>query len=716
MTTNVLLIEDSKTQALHMRHVLEAGGYAVNVSTSGVDGIKRARDTHPDVIVLDTLLLRMSGYEAWERLKADAATADIPVVLLTQEPVLSALPDGQALRCSNFVPECTVATDLVHKVAAVTKGPCSAARGGDADLAEMLGVGRISLKGDAIQAVDGLAAGLLGSTPESLQGTPLSEALDCADGSLRSFLSTAEKGNLAGAEFRVGTHGLSDGSGSRWCQFRAIQSNGTTELAVLDISEAATARKKAAELEEKLRAATSELEQAKRTRSDFLAMISHELRTPLHGILGMLDLANGTESGDEHDGYLREARQSAESMLNIVSDMVEFSEYRGGQAILSDEVCSLADVVAECVARVRPSAEAKDLVIETTLPQDVPDTAKADRRKLSRVLDLLLGNAVKFTESGQVLVTLALEESGAAQKLRFAVKDSGSGIAADQLDSVFDAFQQADTSTTRVYGGAGMGLAIAREIVTLMGGRIWVESEPGRGCCFSFTMPLGVTDGAQPAPVAARVVEEIPPLNILLAEDSKTNQLLGRANLSKAGHTVAIAKNGREAVDLFTQGTYDIILMDVSMPEMDGMEATRVIREMEQARGSHIPIIAMTAFALDEYRQKCLEAGMDVFVTKPVSADKVEEAMAPLLYMLSAEGPAAQEPESGAAPADLTAAMETVGYDTELLKAVVNMSLEEFPGLMEELRGAIAASDFNTGPRDCPGARNDGNERVPRRG
>lgn len=280
-------------------------------------------------------------------------------------------------------------------------------------------------------------------------------------------------------------------------------------------------------------------------------------------------------------------------------------------------------------------------------------------------------------------------------ELHFHIRDTGIGIPEDRQEVIFETFRQADGSTTRRYGSIGLGLAMSKQLVELMDGRIWLESEVGKGSAFHFIVRLKRQDKALRASAldldARAVVEEPMQLRILVAEDSPTNQLIAQANLKKAGYTVHIAKNGRQAVEAWEKEDFDLILMDIAMPEMDGVEATRAIRHKERQTGAHIPIIAMTAFALKEYRKKSIEAGMDAYVTKPVSADELCRVIGPL--MLRAPDPLAAEKPRFPRPVDLEEALDVVDGDVEILQAVVEMFLGEYGEQMVALGEALARQD-----------------------
>jgi two-component system, sensor histidine kinase and response regulator len=394
------------------------------------------------------------------------------------------------------------------------------------------------------------------------------------------------------------------------------------------------------ERERALADALRQAEAATEAKTRFLANVSHEIRTPLNGILGMTDLALATELSTEQREYLELARASGNSLLRIVNDILDVSKIESGKLDLERASFDLAQMLREIVSAHRPAAQARGTHIDMDIDPLLPTTNLiGDRGRLAQVLDNLIGNAVKFTEGGAITVSVELRNARDEEiALHFAVADTGIGIPPAVQEKIFAAFEQADGSTTRRYGGTGLGLAICTQLARMMGGRIWVESEVGSGSTFHFTLQLECDSSAgtqAPSPELPLTPgrngagDEQAGLRVLVAEDNPVNQKLAAHMLKKLGHRVEVVGDGSQAVA--RAGDVDLILMDVQMPEMDGLEATAAIRREERWTGRHLPIVAMTAHAMKGDAQRCLAAGMDAYVAKPVDraalAAAIDEAL-----------------------------------------------------------------------------------------
>ncbi|MHB8079161.1 MAG: two-component regulator propeller domain-containing protein [Candidatus Krumholzibacteriia bacterium] len=390
-----------------------------------------------------------------------------------------------------------------------------------------------------------------------------------------------------------------------------------------------------------LQAAKEEAEQATRARGEFLAQMSHEIRTPMNGIIGLTRLAVETGSEAERQEYLGIVESSAHSLLDLINDILDLSKIDAGQLELAREPFDPRRCLREALQPVALRAREKGIALRWEAAAGVPAAIVGDEVRLRQVLINLVGNAVKFTDAGEVVASAALaaaaDEPGRVE-LRFAVRDTGIGIPADQLPRVFEAFKQVTGKAHQRPGGTGLGLSISTRLVAAMGGDLRVESEPGRGTTFFFACGFPVaeaTAAAGAAESAAALRPEAPGdaagLRVLVAEDNAVNQLLMRRLLEKAGYAVVMAENGEAAVAACAREAFDLVLMDVQMPVLDGLQATVELRRREAGSGRRLPVIALTAHAMADDRERCLAAGMDGYVAKPVDPRRLFAAMRELL-------------------------------------------------------------------------------------
>lgn len=434
--------------------------------------------------------------------------------------------------------------------------------------------------------------------------------------------------------------------------------------------------------------------QASEGKSEFLATMSHEIRTPLHGIMGMTEILLSMPLANEQKSHLTMIQASGQTLMSLINDILDFSKIEAGKLSLTAEPMELREHVSNIMHVLEHGIQDKPITLTYQVAPEVPNALMADPVRFGQIITNLVSNALKFTDEGAVTLSIGLESHTPEDvTLHCTVTDTGIGLMPEQQKLIFEPFTQVDGSLARRYPGTGLGLSITSQLVSMMGGHIWVDSEWGKGSVFHYTVRLARANGhlsntiiEPPAPMDAGPAATF---NILLAEDNEINQVVALHILNAAGHHVEVALNGKVALEKLQENSFDVVLMDIHMPEMDGFQATQAIRQQETNTGNHMPIIALTANARNDDKERCLKAGMDAYLSKPFRSEELLST----LYSVVMPFKTATEPNTMLVHALNEGMMECLSASPELFDKVVRLFEETTPQHMAQIYAAIEKGD-----------------------
>ena len=650
--TNILLVDDKSENIFALEKLLEGEGRHFLKATSGKAALKMAISHDIALILLDVQMPEMNGFEVAEILKSNKRTANISIIFVTaiskeQKYVLKGYETGAVdylfkpldieitkAKVSTYLKLYQQQKELAEQY--VIQENLASLVDNSMDITCIF-----DLNSFVVEEVNQTFNTLLGYNVESVIGTPLVQYFHSEDVNETKKIIQEELGSNSDIFVFENRMKCNDGT-EKWMRWKLIVKNGKCFANGADITIRKQTERKLSENLAYLVRINKELGEAKRVaeasvkvKQDFMANMSHEIRTPMNAIIGFTGLLLRGELSDEQRSSLESVKISGENLIVIINDILDFSKIEAGKMSIEASEFDLRTILKELVKLQKQSADDKGVSLVLNIEDEVPAKVIGDSVRVNQILLNLMSNAIKFTSKGKVeLAVKVLHDSEKEVQLEMTVEDSGIGIPANKLSDIFESFTQAKGDTTRKYGGTGLGLTIVKKLVDLMQGDIKVISEPEKGSKFIVTLKLPKGSAAN---VQAKEEDDgkdivLGKLQVLLAEDNELNQILAKRVLNNFGCEVVIAENGMIALEKLRENDFDVILMDIMMPEMDGIEATKIIRKDFPEPKKNIPILAMTAFIFTESSDnKYLEAGMDDYILKPFNPDKLKQKIAKLV-------------------------------------------------------------------------------------
>ena len=728
LTRPTLLVVDDQAINIRVLYKALAADYNVLMAMDGTQALHLCRTRLPDLVLLDVLMPDMDGHEVCRQLKADPVTCAIPVILVTAkgDPESEAL--GLELGAVDFILK-PISQPVVR---ARVKTHLSFARVAALLSTTLESIAEGILVTDLLGGISHMNATFmqLWRLPRELLQREGGDALIFEFMQAQTVDAARYGRQLAAAMDRTDKQPAPEEialQGDRHLErqirpFRINATLGGHVFSFLDVTERHRADEclkllnetlewRILERTHALEIAMHQADAASRAKSDFLSNMSHEIRTPLSGVIGMTHLALKTDPNARQRDCLEKIQGAGQHLLSLVNDILDFSKIEAGELSLEDTEFALSDVFDAVAGQLDAAAHAKGLTLRFQADAGLHTSFCGDPLRIRQVLLNYVGNAIKFSEQGEVMIrAMPIPGTEPGSMVRFEVRDSGPGLSQEQIALLFQPFQQADMSTTRLHGGTGLGLAISRQLAALMGGDIGVESLPGVGSMFWFSARLNPAPHAEGRASTSQASASIVPnldvikdARILVVEDNPLNQQVAVDLLEDVGARVHLASNGQEAIDLLMQHQFDCVLMDLQMPKMDGLQATRFIRT--QPLLSSIPIIAVTANASKQDRGRCLDAGMVDFISKPFDPAHLHATVARWLNPQRIQAPRA-EPAAvsttsiglqadDSAIVDLSILSRNVSGDPQRMRKYASMFVDAIPETLAELQSTLALADVS---------------------
>ncbi|MCP4353298.1 MAG: response regulator [Desulfobacterales bacterium] len=626
----VLIVDDEVLVCDMLKGVLhkKSDDYIIETALSGAEALSLLEKLEFDVIATD---IRMSGMDGIELIKKSREIRkDAEIIVMTGHDDMESVIEAMRMGATNYLKKPIPAGVMHYSIISAwekkelnRKLKESEARFRNIfqlNSAPMLLTDPVS--GDIIDT-NMASSAFYGYSLNDLKTMNIREI-----GQTEALGQARDDADFEGTNFCITTHILKNGQ-ERVVEVHSTSLNISNKQLVFSIINDITERRR---IEEELRRAKETAESAAKAKSDFLAVMSHEIRTPMNSVIGMARLLQDTKLTSVQREFTKALQESGEILLTLINDILDFSKIESGKMELDEQSFDLRACIEKSYNLLVSKASEKHTKIECLIEPDVPYYINGDVTRIHQVLFNLIGNAIKFTDHGKITITVSVQKiSGHGEncQLQFAVKDTGIGISPDKTGRLFQSFSQADVSTTRKYGGTGLGLAICLRLTELMGGNIWVESEVGKGSTFFFTINTTVSEGVRLPDTETdtrfkpdSLMGQHHPLRILIAEDNEMNQLLIIHTLKKIGYQSTVANNGVEALEALKQEIFDLVLMDIQMPEMDGVEAARQIRRHWPAH-KQPRIVALTADVVSDHKEEYLNSGMDDYITKPLVLEEL---------------------------------------------------------------------------------------------